>query len=88
MTLIYTEDTARERIVEWINEIIKEENLPFDRADAQIEIKEKRIRYPDIVLWKRRKVEGALLIELKQPVYDPWEAAFYRLKKIKKEGGK
>jgi hypothetical protein len=32
MTLIYTEDTARERVAEWINEIIKEEDLPFDRA--------------------------------------------------------
>lgn len=72
MTYKYTEDTVRGRIVEWINDIIKEEKLPFDRADAQIEIDR---RYPDIVLWRKRPSEAVLLIELKRPIYDPWDVA-------------
>lgn len=71
MALRYTEDAVRGRIVEWMNDIIKEENLPFDRADAQIEIQGRR--FPDIILWETRLVRGALLLELKRPIYDAWE---------------
>lgn len=84
MKFKYTEDAIRGRIVEWINEIIREENLPFDRADAQIEIEGRK--FPDIVLWKKRLLEGALLIELKRPFYDPWEVAGEALEKSTKTG--
>jgi len=70
LTLSYTEDAIRGRIVEWINEFIREENLPFDRADAQIQILGNR--YPDIIIWETRLVRPALLIELKRPSFDPW----------------
>jgi len=71
----YVEDSVRQIVVEIINKIIKEENLPFERADAQIEIisyKSKQ-KFPDIVIWKKGGVlrDAAILIELKQPKYVP-----------------
>lgn len=54
MSFGYVEDSVRQIVVEIINKIIKEENLPFERADAQIEIisyKSKQ-KFPDIVIWK------------------------------------
>jgi chorismate mutase len=70
----YVEDSIRGRIVEWINRIIEEEKLPFDRADAQIEIKypdgSKR-KFPDIVIWKERLRKAVCLIELKTPSRSP-----------------
>jgi len=71
----YVEDTVRQIVVEIINKIIKEENLPFERADAQIEIKlyKSKQRFPDIIIWKKGGVlrDAAILIELKQPKYVP-----------------
>lgn len=72
----FVEDSIRQYIVEMINEIIREENLPFERADAQVEIKDtsgKRRKFPDIVIWDKGQVlvKGALLIALKQPMYMP-----------------
>jgi hypothetical protein len=70
----YVEDSIRQRIVEWINRIIEEEKLPFDRADAQIEIRcpdgSKR-KFPDIVIWKERLRKAVCLIELKKPSWSP-----------------
>ena len=70
----YVEDSIRQRIVEWMNKIIEDEKLPFDRADAQIEIKlpdgSKR-KFPDIVIWKDRLRKPVCLIELKQPSWGP-----------------
>lgn len=66
----YVEDSIRQRIVEWINRIIEDEKLPFDRADAQIEIRlpdgSKR-KFPDIIIWQKRLRKPVCLIELKQP---------------------
>ena len=75
MSFGYVEDTVRQIVVEIINKIIKEENLPFERADAQIEIKlyKSKQRFPDIIIWKKGGVlrDAAILIELKQPKYVP-----------------
>jgi hypothetical protein len=70
----YVEDSIRQRIVEWINRIIEEEKLPFDRADAQIEIRYpdgSRRKFPDIVIWKERLRKAVCLIELKKPSWSP-----------------
>ena len=70
----YVEDSIRQRIVEWINRIIEEEKLPFDRADAQIEIRlpdgSKR-KFPDIIIWQERLRKPVCLVELKQPSWSP-----------------
>ena len=58
------------RAVEWMNEIIRVENLPFDRAD--IEILDQAKKRPDIILWQKRRVKKALLLEVKRPDADPW----------------
>jgi len=77
LTFDYVENSVRQIIVEIINEIIKKENLPFERADSDIELKglKKPPNFSDIVLWKKGGVlqqEGAaLVIELKQPMYNP-----------------
>jgi len=69
----YTEMTFQGRVVEWINEIIREENLSFDRADQ--ELLDTTGRRPDVILWEKRKIKPALLIELKRPHEDPWGEA-------------
>jgi len=76
-TFDYVENSVRQIIVEIINEIIKKENLPFERADSDIELKglKKPPNFSDIVLWKKGGVlqqgGAALVIELKQPMYNP-----------------
>jgi len=76
----YVENTIRQRLVEMINEIIKEEGLPLDRADVDVEKKlpsgDSR-KFPDIVIWKTVRIKPVCHIELKDPTkgwspYD-WE---------------
>ena len=57
-----------------MNEAIRKENLPFDGADQELLLQEegRASRRPDIILWEKKKVKAALLIELKPPEYDPW----------------
>lgn len=72
--MAYTEWTFQGRVLSWIREFIKEKNLPFDGADQEI-IVEGRKR-PDILVWKNRNLrEAALLLSLKGPYRDAWEAA-------------
>jgi len=76
----YVENTIRQRLVEMINEIIKEEGLPFERADVDVEKKlpdGRSRRFPDIVIWKSVRIKPVCHIELKDPTqgwtpYD-WE---------------
>jgi len=70
LAMRYTEMTFASRVVEWINDIIKLENLPFDRAD--IEILDQAKKRPDIILWEKRRTKKALLLEVKRPHADPW----------------
>jgi methylase of polypeptide subunit release factors len=82
----YVEDSIRQRLVEWINQIINEENLPFDRADAQIEIRfpdGTKIKFPDIVIWKERLIKPVCLIELKQPLWSPADWSLFNDAQIK-----
>jgi len=73
----YDENSVRQIIVEIINEIIKEENLPFERADSDVKLKgpKKSPNFPDIVLWKKGGLlqQASLVIELKQPMYNPFD---------------
>jgi type I restriction enzyme M protein len=72
--MAYTEWTFEGRVLSWIREFIKEKNLPFDGADQEI-IVEGRKR-PDILIWKNRNLrEAALLLSLKGPYRDAWDAA-------------
>ncbi|MFP3191369.1 MAG: N-6 DNA methylase, partial [Thermoproteota archaeon] len=76
----YVEDTIRGRLVEMMNEIIKEENLPLVRADAQVE---KTLpdgtsrKFPDIVIWKTVLLSPVCQIELKDPTkgWSPFDLA-------------
>jgi len=70
MPMRYTEMTFASRVVEWINDIIELEKLPFDRAD--IEILDPSKKRPDVILWQKRMVKKALLLEVKRPDADPW----------------
>lgn len=77
----HIEDSFRQYIVEMINEIIKQDNLPFERADAQLSETEAGLgrsnrKFPDIVVWKKGRAleEGVLLLELKRSVYPPLTA--------------
>ena len=65
----YVENTVRQILVEIINEIIKENNLPFERADVDVEKKTpdgKLKKFPDIVIWTALN-KPACHIELKDP---------------------
>jgi len=70
LSMRYTEMTFASRVVEWINSIIETENLPFDRAD--IEILDATKKRPDIILWEKRIIKKALILEVKRPDADPW----------------
>ncbi|RLJ04456.1 MAG: hypothetical protein DRP08_01680, partial [Candidatus Aenigmatarchaeota archaeon] len=75
MSISYGERWAQGVILQWINEIIKDQGLPFKKAEQEIQIKTDLglIRYPDIVIWDSTGERIACLIELKKPttsVYD------------------
>jgi len=82
MSLRYTEGVFQGRVVSWMNKIIEDENLPFEGVDQEIEIEGRR--FPDVVVWEKRKVKAALLLELKQPIYDAWALADEALTKAYK----
>ena len=64
------------KILVWMNEVIKEENLPFDCVEQEYKVivtLEGR-RYPDLVIWKdKRKNQIACIIELKRPIIDAYD---------------
>jgi type I restriction-modification system DNA methylase subunit len=62
--------TFASRAAGWINEILKDQDIPFDRAD--VEILDPARKRGDIVLWEKRRTKRALLIEVKRPYDDPW----------------
>lgn len=78
--------TFQGELLVWINEIIKSENLPFDGASQEY-IMEGQER-PDILLWKNKRArEAALLLSLKVPHFDAWDAADDALLKASKWTG-
>ncbi|OGD62166.1 hypothetical protein A2160_01270 [Candidatus Beckwithbacteria bacterium RBG_13_42_9] len=65
-----TERTANQKLVEWMNRVIKEENLNFGYAEQETSGKDRK--QPDIILFKApQSTEIVLVLELKPPFFDP-----------------
>jgi len=75
MPIEYDERWLQGKILVWMNEAIKERNLPFECVEQEIRIETPsgRRRYPDLVVWYKRGVKAACLIELKRPIFDPYD---------------
>ena len=75
MSVGYRERWAQGLILQWINQVIKEQKLPFKRADQEIQVKTAvgLIEYPDIVIWDKTGKKIACLIELKRPTISAYD---------------
>jgi type I restriction-modification system DNA methylase subunit len=75
MGVQYGERWAQGLILQWINQIIKEHNLPFKRADQEVQVKTVvgKIKYPDIVIWDCSGEKVVCLIELKIPIISAYD---------------
>jgi len=73
--MIGGERWAQGLILQWINQIIKEQGLSFKRADQEVQVKTTSgtIRYPDIVIWNETGEEVVCLIELKKPTISAYD---------------
>jgi len=60
-------------VKDWINEIIRELGLRLECAD--IEIRDPGRKRADVIVWERRALKPALLIEIWDARTPPWEAA-------------
>lgn len=67
-----TERTANQKLVEWINQIVKEKNLPIGIAEQETVVADRK--QPDVVIFESPKSERVLcLIELKPPYFSPFD---------------
>lgn len=67
-----TERTANQKLVEWINQIVKEKNLPIGIAEQETVGADRK--QPDIIIYESPKSERVLcLIELKPPYFSPFD---------------
>ncbi len=67
-----TERTANQKLVEWINQIVKEKNLPLGIAEQETVGADRK--QPDVVIFESPKSERVLcLIELKPPYFSPFD---------------
>lgn len=67
-----TERTANQKFVEWINQIVKEKNLPLGIAEQETVGADRK--QPDIIIYESPKSERVLcLIELKPPYFSPFD---------------
>jgi type I restriction enzyme M protein len=75
MGVQYGERWAQGLILQWINQIIKEHNLQFKRADQEVQVKTVvgKVKYPDIVIWNGTGEKVACLIELKTPIISAYD---------------
>jgi len=65
-----TERTGNQKIVEWINQIIKEENLGFGLCEQETSGLDRK--QPDVILFKApQSTQISLVLELKPPFFDP-----------------
>jgi len=65
-----TERTANQKMVEWMNQIVKDENLHFGYAEQETSGTDRK--QPDVVLFRAPKsTEVSLVLELKPPYFDP-----------------
>jgi hypothetical protein len=76
MSAKYGECWAQGLILQWINQIIKEQRLPFKKADQEVRFKTVVgiVKYPDIVIWNRTGEKAACLVELKTPIISAYDA--------------
>lgn len=65
-----TEWTATAKIMEWINSIIKDKNLPIGISEVETKLKGEKKR-PDIVIYRSRLDEEIIcVLEFKSPFYE------------------
>jgi len=70
-TVHKTERTGNQILVEWINGIIKEKQLPLGRAEQETSGTDRK--QPDIVIFERPQSQKVLcLLELKPPHFNPF----------------
>jgi len=68
--VLKTEWTATAKIMEWINSIIKDKNLPIGISEVETKLKGERKR-PDIVIYRGRLDEEIIcVLEFKSPFYE------------------
>lgn len=75
MSVRYGERWAQGLILQWMNQIIREQKFPFKRADQEVQIKTIKgmVKYPDIVIWNGTGEKAACLIELKTPMTSAYD---------------
>jgi len=75
MGISYGERWAQGLILQWINQIIKEQKLQFKRADQEVQVKtiSGKVKYPDIIIWDGTGEKAACLIELKRPTISAYD---------------
>jgi type I restriction enzyme M protein len=66
----FTQLSFASEIKEWMNNIIKSLGLKFEYAD--IEVKDPASKRADVILWEKRAVKPALLLEIWDAKTDPW----------------
>lgn len=75
-----TERTANQKFVEWINQIIKERNLPLGIAEQETVGANRK--QPDIIIFESPNSERILcLIKLKPPYFSPFDEKRLRVKR-------
>jgi hypothetical protein len=71
-TIPKIERTANQKFVEWINQIIKERNLPLGIAEQETVGADRK--QPDIIILESPRSDRILcLIELKPPYFNPFD---------------
>ncbi|MGB9722007.1 MAG: HsdM family class I SAM-dependent methyltransferase [bacterium] len=69
--VLKTEWTATAKIMQWINEIIKERQLPIGIAEVETKISKEK-RRPDVVIYKGALDEEIIcVLEFKPPYFEP-----------------
>ena len=75
MSIHYGERWAQGLILQWINQVIKDQKLTFKRADQEVQVKTITglVKYPDIVIWNGTGEKIVCLIELKGPMISAYD---------------
>ncbi|MEW5706513.1 MAG: hypothetical protein AB1743_06925 [Actinomycetota bacterium] len=67
-----TERTANQKLVEWINQIIKEEGIPLGQAEQETSGADRK--QPDVIIYRQPTSSRLLCVmELKPPYFDPFD---------------
>ena len=75
MSIQFRERWAQGIILQWINQVIRDQNFPFKRAEQEVQIKTDfgLVNYPDIVIWDSTGENVVCLIELKRPIISVYD---------------